>query len=209
MFLIVYPKITIVTRYEEVEKLLIHELIHNYNLDGSEYHKKLTNVLNKYMEIKNNKNYHYEYSIYESYTELLSTYLYLLFVNIINTNTNTNTKILEEKLLGQIIIEIIYSYNLIANLIRMNGYKNYNEFIENKAFMGDICVYEYYYIKALLYNNYILEIGIASKHGYKKFDNIYMQIINVIEENNIKDDILMQQIYINYKKINNFKYILH
>ena len=195
------PKITIITRYEEIEKLLIHELIHNFNLDGSIYHNKLKNVVEKYKNIKHNKNYHYEYSIYESYTELLATYLYLLFINI---NIN-QIDVLKEKLLGQIIIEIIYSYNLIANLIKLNGYKNYKDFLKSKVFMGDICIYEYYYIKALLYNNYILKLGF----DLNEFSNIYIEIIEIIKKNNIKDDVLMINIYDNFIKINNFKYIMN
>ena len=81
------PRITIVTRYEEVEKLLIHELIHNYNLDGSGFHDNNHSLIKKYSKIKNShtmsniKNYDYPYSLYESYTELLSSYLSMIFRN--------------------------------------------------------------------------------------------------------------------------------
>ena len=202
------PKITIITRYEEIEKLLIHELIHNYNIDGSKYHSEFKSIIKKYIKYKNNsnssnKNYDYEYSIYESYTELLSTYLYLLFCNISIDNLEPNK--LKEKLQGQILIELIYSFNTIGNLIKLNNYNEYNDFVLEKNFIGNICVYEYYYIKALMYNNYILEIG----NNINEFKNIYKKIIFMIKKNNIHDDLLMKNIYENCIGQTNFKYIIH
>lgn len=200
------PRITVITRYEEVEKLLIHELIHNYNIDGSEYHNQLTNVLNEYEIVKNkyeivkNKNYHYEFSIYESYTELLSTYFYLLFENMSkNKNLNLN------KLMGQIIIELIYSYNTISNLININGYANYDDFRDKVFFSGEICKYEYYYIKALMYNNWELEFG----NNLKDFKCIYMNIIQMIKKNQNSDDKLLEEIYNNCIIHTNYKYQIH
>ena len=199
------PRITIVTRYEEVEKLLIHELIHNYNMDGSGFHENLGDILNQYKNIKNNKkeknfNYHYEYSIYESYTELLSTYFYLLFASI-QTNKKLNINIL----ISNIIIELVYSYNIIANLINLNGYLSYDEFKSKKIFMGNICKYEYYYIKALMYNNFDLKFG----NELDDFNIIYGDIIKMIKKNETDDDVLMELVYQNYIKHNNFKYQIH
>ena len=201
------PKITIITRYEEVEKLLIHELIHNYNIDGSGFHNKLNNILNKYKLVKNktnskNKNYHYEYSIYESYTELLSTYFYLLFKNL---SDNISSSEIKTKLLGQIIVELLYSYNLICNLASLNGYKSYNKFKDNLVFEGNICGYEYYFIKGLMYNNYEIYIG----NSINDFKNIYRQIIVMIEKIKLSDDILLCELYEKQKKQKNFKYQIH
>ena len=206
------PKITIITRYEEIEKLLIHELIHNYNMDGSGFHDELTRIVEKYKIVKNNSsklsksskssklNYHYEYSIYESYTELLSTYFYLLFSNI-----KSKIKINQKKLIGQILIELIYSYNLVANLINLNEYANYNEFKLNKIFVGNICKYEYYYIKALMYNNFILKFG----NNLKDFIDIYTSLIDMIIRIQNTDDILMETIYSNFIIQTNYKYQIH
>ena len=74
-------RITIITRYEEIEKLLIHELIHNFNMDGNEYLTDLNSIITKYNSIKPNNNYTYDFSIFESYVELSSTYFYLIFTN--------------------------------------------------------------------------------------------------------------------------------
>ena len=34
--------------HEEIDKLLIHELIHNLHLDGSNYHNELKQIINQY-----------------------------------------------------------------------------------------------------------------------------------------------------------------
>lgn len=193
------PKITIITRYEEVEKLLIHELIHNYNMDGSRFHDQMNKILLSYKNIKNTENYHYEYSIYESYTEMLSTYFYLLFINI---QSGLERKELENKLSGQILLELLYSYNLICNLIKLNGYVDYNDFRLKMAFSGEICKYEYYYIKGLMYNNFELKIG----QELKDFIDIYSEIIKMIKNT---DDLLMEEIYLNYVEQKNYKYQIH
>ena len=189
------PRITIVTRYEEAMKLLIHELIHNYYIDGSCYHDELQDIISKYKNIKNLQNYDYEYSIYESYTELVASYLTLLFLNIDLTGET-----LKEKLLSQIILELLYSYNTIANLAILSNIGNLDDEI---IFKGDICIYEYYYIKGLMYNNFELIFG----HKLDEFKKIYQNIIKMI--NNINADKLLKNIFVVYVKQNNFKYMLH
>lgn len=196
------PRITIITRYEEVEKLLIHELIHNYGIDGSGFHNQMDEVLAKYNKVKNNGNYHYEYSIYESYTEMLSTYIYLLFTDI---KLGLEGIELENKLIGQILLEIIYSYNLICNLIKLNGYLSYDDFRTKMSFGGEICKYEYYYIKGLMYNNWKLKLG----DKLEDFIDIYKSIILMIENIKITDDRIMEDIYSKCVKQKNYKYQIH
>jgi hypothetical protein len=196
------PRITIVTRYEEVEKLLIHELIHNYHLDGSNYHNELESIIKEYRLVKNTNNYDYEYSIYESYTELLSTYFYLIFKNLSNGIDELE---IEQKLLGQIIVELLYSYNLICNLVTLNGYITYDNFKDKIVFEGNICGYEYYFIKGLMYNNFEIMIG----ENIEDFINIYKKIIIMIEKIKLSDDILLNEIYLYQKKQLNFKYQIH
>ena len=197
------PRITIITRYEEIEKLLIHELVHNFYIDGSIYHDKFENIINKYEKIKNKnknsmiKNYSYNYSIYESYSELTSTYLILLFNNI-----NEKIENLEDKLLSNIIIELLYSYNTIVNLAKLNDYKSWEDFIKSEIFYGDICTYEYYYIKGLMYNNYKFKIC----NDYNNFEELYKNIINIME--NTKNEKLLLDIFRNSIKQENYKYML-
>ena len=195
----VSPRYTIVTRYEEVAKLLLHELIHNFNVDGNSCHHELYPVISKYKKTKGD-NYDYEYSIYESYTELLSSYYNIIFANIALVDYQN---MIEEKIKSQILIELLYSYNTVANLLRINNYKTYADFILKEHFAGDICVFEYYYLKALMYNNYpIVVIDLADVDSSNKFTQIYEQIIKL----NRKDK-LLQEICNNYVKQINFSYI--
>jgi hypothetical protein len=189
-------RITILTRYEEINKLMYHELIHNFNIDGSSYHDNMekNGILSKYEKIKNNKSYHYEFSIYESYTELLSSYLNIIF-RMIQERINKNK--LKKIFLSRIIIEILYSYNTISNIIKLNNFTNYSDFIKEKTFIGDICFYEYYFLKALLYNNLIL-IKIENQDDYIK---LYEKIIKINNDN------LLQEIFNKSIKQNNFSYI--
>ncbi len=196
------PRITIISRYEEISKLLLHELIHNYNLDGSSFHEHNYNLIKNYVEIKNPKtpsnlnNYDYSFSIYESYTELLSSYLSMIFRNI---NLNSKKELLE-RFKTEIIMEILYSYNTISNLIKLNNYEGFEDFKKEKKFRGDICVYEYYYLKGLLYNNYELCLC-NSKEDFKKN---YEKIINIE-----KDDILLEDIFRKSIEQTNFSYIFY
>lgn len=187
-----HKNITIVTRYEEAEKLLLHELIHNYKIDGSNYHDNLKHIITKYEKIKNNKHYKYDYCLYESYTELMSSYFSMIFRNINSVDISKRIKI-------EIIVEILYSYNTICNIIKLNGYSNLNEFIKNGYFKGDICFYEYYYLKALMYNNFIIKFG----NNMSDFDNIYEIIIN------IKPDKLLFEIFDNSYSQTNYKYLFY
>jgi hypothetical protein len=196
------PRITIISRYEEIGKLLIHELIHNFDLDGSGYHECNESLIKTYKEIKNPptqsqiQNYDYSFSIYESYTELLSSYLSIIFRNI----NLTNKKDLLERFETEILIELLYSYNTISNLIKINNYDTYEEFEVEQKFRGDICVYEYYYLKGLMYNNYKLTIC----NNKEMFQDNYLKIINIK-----KNDPLLKDIFNNVKTQTNFGYTFY
>ena len=126
-------------------------------------------------------------------------------INIIFSNINLVNYMnkIEEKIKSQIIIELLYSYNTIANLLRINNYKTYEDFIKKEHFAGDICIYEYYYLKALMYNNYpIVVIDLKDEKSCNKFTQIYEQIIIL----NRKDK-LLQEICNKYVKQTNFSYI--
>lgn len=190
------PRISILTRYEEINKLMYHELIHNFGIDGSNYHDELKSdgILENYIKIKTNNSYNYEYSLYESYTELISSYLNIIFITLKQNIVDENLKYI---LMSKIIIEILYSYNTISNIIKLNNFTDYDTFKKNKSFCGDICFYEYYFLKALLYNNLILEKPV-NKDDYSKY---YSKIIK------INDDNLLKEVFNKSIKQNNFSYI--
>jgi hypothetical protein len=180
---------TIISRYEEIEKLLLHELIHNLNLDGSDYHSYLRDIIKDY---NTNNNYKYEYSIYESYTELLSSYLNILFSLMNDEQTN-----IEERIKARVIIEYIYSCNVLANLLSINKYQSYQEFIDNdEYFKGNICTYEYYYLKCPMYNNFKL-LKLLTKQDFKQ------NLINIMDIDKTNRDIDLSK----YVKDTNFRYI--
>ena len=190
------PRISILTRYEEINKLMYHELIHNFGIDGSNYHDELKKdgILEKYIKIKTKNSYNYEYSLYESYTELISSYLNIIFITIKQNITDDSLKYI---LMTKIIIEILYSYNTISNIIKLNNFTEYESFKKNKSFCGDICFYEYYFLKALLYNNLILEKPV-NKNDFSRY---YSKIIK------INDDNLLKDVFNKSIKQNNFSYI--
>lgn len=193
-------KLTVITRFEEIHKLLIHELIHNFCLDGSCKHSQQKQNIILYNTIKNNKNFNYEFCIYESYTELLSSYYQILFFILFFHSSNTNILSLIKKF---IINEIHYSFNLIANLIKLNNL-TFSQFISNPVFIGDICFYEYYFVKSLLYNHLVLS------NFNSNFIRLYQEIINIIinlnKNQNSNSHKLLKHFYLNLTKISNFKY---
>lgn len=186
------PRISIVSRYEEISKLLLHELIHGFNLDGSNFHSHNKNLIKEHKNIKNPENYDYDYSIYESYTELLSTYFSVIFRNI-----DIGEKFIMERLETEILIELLYSYNTIATIIKLNNYKKYSEFCSAKKFNGNICIYEYYFLKCLMYNNYVLLLC----NSPEEYCDNYKKIINI----NTNDG-LLEDVFNNSVKQTNFRY---
>ena len=189
--------VSIITRYEEVDKLMIHELIHAFNLDGSGYHNLNKNFIKQYELAKPKNNYSYDYCIYEMYAELLASYIYLTFLNI-----NDSEKEFKDILYQQILVEIIYSNNIIANLIRLNGL-NIDDFIKEPSFKGDICFYEYYYLKAMMYNCYEVKMY----KTVKEFKDFYEMVIkDFVKGYGCKND-LLKNTYNNMIVTKNFKYM--
>jgi hypothetical protein len=106
----------------------------------------------------------------------------------------------KSKIYAYILIELIYSYNVISNLILLNQYKSYEDFKKCKSFKGDICFYEYYYLKGLMYNNYIFQDNESLESTIEN----YKSIINMST-----DDALLEQLFPSCVKQTNFSYIYH
>jgi hypothetical protein len=196
------PRITIISRYESVDKLMLHELIHNYNLDGSNHHEHNHKLISDYKKIKNPEtkvlieNYDYPYSIYESWTELYSGYLRMCFRNIMLSDE----KEIINRFITEILVELLYSYNTICNLIKINNYSSFKDFSVNKKFFGEICTYEYYYLKGLLYNN----LKLCIPKTKKQFEQVYRQIISIE-----KDDPLLENVFLHSVEQRNFNYVFY
>lgn len=184
-----FNHISIITRYEEIEKLLLHELIHNLNLDGSEYHSYFKDIIKDY---NTHNNYKYEYSIYESYTELLSSYLNILFRLM-----EEDPKNLMDRIKACVIIEYIYSCNVVSNLLLINNYSSYQDFIDNGCYLyGNISLYEYYYLKTIMYNNFKL-LNLVSKNDFRK------NLTNILRMDKIDRNIDLSRNIKDY----NFRYV--
>jgi len=94
---------------------------------------------------------------------------------------------------------------LLFNLIKLIDYLSYDEFKLKMSFAGEICKYEYYYIKGLMYNNWELKFG----NELEDFEKIYTSIISMIKYIKITDDVMMEDIYSKCVKQKNFKYQIH
>ena len=191
---------TLLTRVEETTKLLLHELIHNYGIDGSKTNID-KNIVKEYNLVKNplktNINYVYPHAIFESITELFSSYFSIGF-RLIDQNNND----FFENYVGSVIVELLYSYNLVSNLIKLNEFKSFEEFEKNKEFRANICVYEYCYLKSLAYNNYEI---VPYDNDANYFNNIYKNMTDVAKIN----DPLLKNIFEHFLPTQNFRYCFY
>lgn len=139
-------KIVILTKKEEIIKLLFHELIHFVGLDhvlvGKTYHVKWQ-IINSLMNIS------------EAYTEFLSIVLHCMWVSIhLGCIHKTDPQKLFHVLLC---VEIEYSVYLSASILKLYGYDKdtYKDFFKKNSKMdlkySPICTWEYVYLRAILF----------------------------------------------------------
>ncbi len=185
---------SIITRHEEIHKLCIHELLHQTKLDHSDSIKHNT-LFYMYEKIKPSCNHHYNYSLLESYTELSSTYYNIMFQLYFIFGNNISRKKFNKVFIFCICLEM-YSTLIVLSLIKMNNYKNVSEFNKRRCFVGNLSVYEYYYIKWLLF----FLFDFTDEHNiYERIYKIHFIpkcILNILEK-----------IYKNVKIFKNYKYI--
>jgi hypothetical protein len=188
---------SIITRLEEIHKLCIHELLHQTKLDYSDSMKQNT-LFYIYEEIKPICNHHYKYSLLESYTELSSTYHNIIFQLYFIFGNKISLKKFNKLFIFCICLEMMYSTLIVLSLIKMNNYKNVSEFNKRRCFVGNInmSVYEYYYIKWLLFFLF----------DFTDENNIYGRIykIHFIPKCMLN---ILEKIYLNVKIFKNYKYI--
>lgn len=184
----------IITRQEEIIKLLFHELIHCFDADGSNYN--FDEIIKEYRKKKDSRLHSYESDIFESYTELLSSYFNMIYY-LVSENVLLTDEVLFNRLKSLILIEYFYSLNLICNLIHLNSGLDYDFFYQYGYFIGDICIYEYYYLKTIMYNNFKLK-ELKTKNDFSQ------NLKNIINLNTYDPNIA--RVFQYYKKTNLYNY---
>jgi hypothetical protein len=211
---------SVVTRIEEVEKLLIHELIHNIKLDmrdkiSDEIYKIYTrskNKINKDSLLFGYKSDSSPILLIEIFTEWSCTLYYIMFyifffTQSLDLDLEIQIPISKQKF-NKIFdtlykIQKKYSYNTILKILHLNQYNSIASFNKTKIFYGDYPFYEYYYLKfmAMYYLDYTENIL------------IYNNILKLLELNfpvspSAEKYFLKIKTKFMKKKIKNFKFIL-
>jgi hypothetical protein len=162
-------KFIYVWRKEEFYKVLIHELVHYFMLDFSDYD-------NLYIDkIKNNIiNVNGDDSINETYTELLAITIYNVFYSMVNRINFSEI----------INYEILFTHFQIAKIINYFGGNEYNDLFKIEI-KQSTSVASYVIIKGMFLNNYdkILShydnfFGSNREKRYNNYKKLYVLIVN-------------------------------
>ena len=174
----------ILWRYEELHKVLIHELVHYLKLDMSKYQDKfrkiyekinIENMISKISKKNTNPN--------EAYTELLA----LLIMSIWKYKYNKYNDIsLNDYINKRLTIELGWSYHQISKIIKFfKCYEKYESlFTCSCTFKQDTNVLSYFLLKTF----YLQNINIFLKEF--KLKNLYMtsdKSDNILSEINLLD----------------------
>lgn len=191
----------IVTKKEEIIKLLLHELIHYSKLDENLF------------QIQDNLNMQFSYKINslifsEAYTEFLAIILTSIHHSIfISAEINISKKIIFEKIIS---LEMENSYFLSSNVLKFFGYTKYT-FIDFFKGSGNyvyspISICEYVFIRSQLFVNINKFFSIIDKSKYK----ITMMNLNSVKKLFIISNELIKKInnYFNLEICNNFSYMI-
>lgn len=148
-------------RREELEKVLIHELLHSLRMDYEILNSKyLDNKIKNYFNLRTNIN------INEAYTESLATIINCMIIAI-------KKKKDYQYFLGLLDKEIDYSKGQVNRLLEFNGFNNLGELEKtegNKIFKQNSSVFSYYIMKAALINNFDEYSKFLQQQGGLKFN---------------------------------------
>jgi hypothetical protein len=175
---------SVVYRKEEAPKVLVHELLHQYEVDCN----SACNVYEHNFNLKDNQKHKKKLLINESLVESLATIINCMFMN------KDYKKLIEDE--KQF---ILYQS---AKILNYYGYKNYDD---QHIIVSDTSLFEYYLFKAVILNNLDEFIDFLNKNNpvnILKFDRtknkqLYNKIISFINQN-FKNKIN------NLLKLNNF-----
>jgi hypothetical protein len=184
----------VVSRKEELPKLLVHELIHFLGLDGDFFNFNHTELFNAKENFTNynitslcvQKNI--SSFVYESYTEFLSNILNCLFTSLEIPNGNFSTMI------ETLELERIYSIYQTAKLLYYFGFNNFNSFFldcknklnsKNRRFFTDTLYLDYTIIRSIMFFSFqevldIMDIKNNMLQIKNKKNNFYNQLQQII-----------------------------
>ena len=163
-------------RKEELLKLVIHELIHFYNIDI-----KTRNIFCKEC-YTNMFNVESNIIINESFVETWTTLLNLLFIS----NTLQEFNDLLEK-------EVLFSLEQVAKILVNYNFDSYEDFLKQKKSKKTIkqktSVFSYYIVKSIFLHSILfnklnfLSIFLNSNYNHNNIFNNSNKIIQVLQEN--------------------------
>ena len=190
----------VIYRNEELFKILIHELIHYYNIDEfiKEDNKVSNYLLNNIYNINTPKK---ELKIYEACTETIATILNIIFFS---------EKINMDNLINNLYIEIIFSLIQNSKLFKYVNIENskdiYIKYKKSTKFKQNTFVFEYHYLKSKLllnFNNLIKFINnnTQNKKYYMNDDDMLLNLtIPKINNTNINEFVKLLEEEDNFDK---------
>lgn len=189
----------ILTKTEELIKLLFHEMIHYVGLDNKLYGKSG----NMNLAISNNLN------LSEAYTEFMSVLLYVAYHSIHYSGINKNTNIYDY--FCEIFrLETEYSSYLASNILKFYGFdsKTFKNFFteKNEKIYCPIPIWEYVFFRTQL----MLKISSVCECVGNSWEIDNTNINQIIDLMNF-DDFLIEKLSICMEKIepiNNLSYLL-
>ena len=184
-------RVVMIWRQEEFYKVLIHELVHYFNIDfyiSDSIYQKIYQIFEKHFKIDGIDR------INESYTEAFAILVHSILYATENS-IDIDTVIQNE---------LLFAHFQIAKILNHFDIESYNDLKNNKLYQNtSVC--SYYIIKCLLMINYDLLLDYLDKNGFmvKNSESEYIDLYSkILEKNNIVDEAIVKMIN-TIKKCNN------
>ena len=118
------PNKVSIWRKEELEKVLIHELIHSLELE-IQHNQSFTDFIYNNFDIKRSN----RIRLFEGYVETNANLINIILTILESRNIKSKSKNLANKLFLQLLnVEIKYSLFQVSKILKYFGYNNFNEF---------------------------------------------------------------------------------
>lgn len=180
-------------RYEELLKVIIHELIHYLNIDIKDDN---VDILNEY--IKKKFRIQYDCNINEGYTEALAIFINSIWILVkLNLNINNIEDVLK--------YEIGHSFYQIIKL--KNFYKEEDFFDFCLKIDNHTAIFCYYIIKYFLIKNTNIFLELVKKKIFKKDNNINIIFIDIISKEIIEGSDFLINLSKNDSSLNKKQYL--